>query len=104
MAAEFLILGILNQEHHQECYNGGTRVDDELPRIREIEERTRDCPHHDRPARNLLGMDFLDGSRRMNGFLKPFFFSELFLMVDRMLAAPVECQRSYLSQSSNTTR
>src|SRR5262245_61735456 len=38
------VLGVLDQKHHQECDDGGRRVDDELPGIAEAEERTRDRP------------------------------------------------------------
>jgi hypothetical protein len=41
------ILGILNEEHHEKRYNGGARVDHELPSIREIKEWARYRPHHD---------------------------------------------------------
>ena len=27
------VLGILNQEHHQECDNRGARIDDKLPSV-----------------------------------------------------------------------
>ena len=33
------ILGILNQEHHEEGDDGGSCVDDQLPRIAKAEER-----------------------------------------------------------------
>lgn len=39
------ILGILDQENHQERDDCRRRVDDQLPRIVEMKIRARDCPH-----------------------------------------------------------
>jgi hypothetical protein len=41
------VLGILDEEHHQERDNGGAGVDDQLPGIAKSEERTGGCPDHD---------------------------------------------------------
>lgn len=41
------VLGILNQEHHQERDDCRSRVDDELPRIRVVEHGTGHGPSHD---------------------------------------------------------
>jgi len=41
------VLRILNQEDHQEGYDGGARIDDKLPRVRIIEEGAADAPHED---------------------------------------------------------
>ena len=39
------VLGVLNQENHQEGDDGGRRVDDELPGIVEVKPRPRCSPH-----------------------------------------------------------
>src|SRR5262245_33999704 len=49
------VLGALNQEHHQERDDGGARVDDELPGVREAEERTRNGPDDDDRERGAKG-------------------------------------------------
>jgi hypothetical protein len=41
------VLGVLDEEHHEERHDGRSRVDHELPRVREVEERARDAPHDD---------------------------------------------------------
>ena len=41
------ILGVLNQEDHQEGDDGGAGVDDELPGVRKTESRTRHRPDDD---------------------------------------------------------
>jgi hypothetical protein len=41
------VLGVLDQEHHQERYDGRARVDDELPGIGEMKERARERPYDD---------------------------------------------------------
>src|SRR5205814_432341 len=38
------VLGVLDEEHHQEGHDRGPGVDDELPGVRETEHRTRDRP------------------------------------------------------------
>ena len=45
--ASVSILHVLDEEDHEESDDSGSRVDDELPRIREVENRTRDRPHDD---------------------------------------------------------
>src|SRR5436305_351301 len=42
-----LVLRALNEEDHQERDNGGAGVDDELPRVGEVEDRAGDDPHDD---------------------------------------------------------
>src|SRR5262245_40334677 len=39
-----LVLGALNQKDHQEGHHRGPGVDDELPRVREPEQRTGEPP------------------------------------------------------------
>ena len=34
------VLRVLDREHHEECHDGGRRVNDELPCVREIKEWT----------------------------------------------------------------
>src|SRR6478609_7232459 len=41
------VLRILDKIDHQKSHNARTRVYDQLPRIRVIEERSRHCPDHD---------------------------------------------------------
>lgn len=41
------ILGVLNQKHHQECDDGGGRVDDELPRVGKVKGWPRHNPKED---------------------------------------------------------
>jgi len=41
------VLRILDQEHHQERHDRRARVDDELPSLREAEERAGDGPNYD---------------------------------------------------------
>jgi hypothetical protein len=45
--AAIAILGILNQKYHQECDDRRTCVDDQLPRIAELEYRACDAPDYD---------------------------------------------------------
>src|SRR5215207_1015822 len=45
------ILGVLNQKHHQEGNDGGGGIDDQLPGLRETEERPGDCPSQDQSER-----------------------------------------------------
>ena len=45
------VLGILNQEDHQECDDGRSRIDDELPSIAKAEEWTGDQPKYYDPCR-----------------------------------------------------
>ena len=40
-----LVLGALNEKDHQERNDGSAGVDDKLPRIGKIKERTRDQPY-----------------------------------------------------------
>jgi hypothetical protein len=40
------VLGILNQEYHQECNDRCSRIDDELPGIAKAKERTSDQPQY----------------------------------------------------------
>src|SRR5687767_5399748 len=42
------VLGVLDDEHHQERDNGRGGVDDELPGVAEAEERSAQAPEHDR--------------------------------------------------------
>ena len=42
------ILGVLDEEHHQERDDRRSRVDDELPRLRELEDRSRKRPRQHR--------------------------------------------------------
>src|ERR1700722_11020911 len=44
------ILSVLNQEHHEERNNGRARIDDELPRIRIMKQRSAYRPDHDEEA------------------------------------------------------
>ena len=46
------VLGVLDQEHHQKGNDRRCRVDDQLPRVAEVEERPRDDPHRNRPDRH----------------------------------------------------
>src|SRR4051812_44677277 len=41
------VLRILDQKHHQKSDDGCAGIDDKLPRVRETEHRTRNCPHND---------------------------------------------------------
>ena len=41
------VLGVLNQEHHQEGYDGCTRVNDKLPRIGKMKHRPGRGPDDD---------------------------------------------------------
>jgi hypothetical protein len=41
------VLGVLDQEHHQERHDRRRRVDHELPGVAEIEQRPADQPGHD---------------------------------------------------------
>ena len=41
------VLGILNQKNHQECDDRRAGVDDQLPRVAELEYRARDTPDYD---------------------------------------------------------
>ena len=41
------VLGILNEEHHEESNDRGGGVDDELPGIGEVENGAEDGPDHD---------------------------------------------------------
>ena len=41
------VLGVLDQEHHQEGDDGRAGVDDELPGVAEAEDRPADRPQHD---------------------------------------------------------
>ena len=49
--ARVAVLGVLNQEHHQERDDGCPRVDDQLPCVREVEYRPRDRPSDNHQAR-----------------------------------------------------
>ena len=42
-----LVLASLNEEDHEKCDDGGTRIDDELPGIGVVEEGSADEPDHD---------------------------------------------------------
>jgi len=41
------VLGVLNQEHHEEGNDRGGGVDDELPRVGEMKSRASEAPHGD---------------------------------------------------------
>ena len=41
------VLRVLDQEHHQERHDRRPGVDDQLPRIRKVKERSRGQPSHD---------------------------------------------------------
>jgi len=43
-------LRILDQEYHQECYDGGSGIDHQLPRIGIAEKRAGRKPNQDRGA------------------------------------------------------
>src|SRR5580693_1058333 len=49
------ILRILNQEHHQECNDRGTGINDQLPGIGVMEDRTCESPDYNDPNRNAKG-------------------------------------------------
>src|ERR1700732_4522486 len=49
------VLGILEQEDHEERHDGGTRVDHELPAIAEMEDRAGGGPDHYDPDRDSEG-------------------------------------------------
>ena len=40
------VLGILNDEDHKKRDDAGPGVDDELPSVGEMKQRTRDCPNY----------------------------------------------------------
>src|SRR5204862_2687147 len=44
------VLCVLNQEHHQECHDRRSGIDDQLPRVAELEEWSGDCPDHNDKA------------------------------------------------------
>ena len=41
------VLSVLNQKNHQEGDNGGAGIDDQLPRVRIVESRSRHRPDDD---------------------------------------------------------
>jgi hypothetical protein len=41
------VLGVLNDEDHQKRNDGSARVDNELPRVGEVKQRTAECPCRD---------------------------------------------------------
>src|SRR4030095_15011405 len=41
------VLRVLDKKHHQECDNGRSSVDYELPRVRVLEHRTGNAPQQD---------------------------------------------------------
>lgn len=49
------VLGVLDQEHHQESDDGGAGVDDELPSIAEMENRAGDQPDEDNEGGQAKG-------------------------------------------------
>src|SRR6478609_1705332 len=49
------VLGILDQEHHQEGDDRRSRIDDELPCIRILKQRTRDRPDQNDACREHEG-------------------------------------------------
>ena len=51
MAERVLVLRALDQEHHQERDDRRAGVDDELPGVREMKDRTEDRPDDDDPER-----------------------------------------------------
>jgi hypothetical protein len=48
------VLGVLNQEYHQEGYDRGPGIDDQLPRVVKVENR----------ARNRPGQNYESGGRK----------------------------------------
>ena len=46
------VLGVLNQEHHQECHNRGARIDDKLPSIGIAEQRPCNGPNYHHAGSN----------------------------------------------------
>src|SRR3979409_1349548 len=69
------ILRILNQENHQKRNDSCSSVDDKLPCVREMEERTRDCPDHHGPegegkdpgSSGFAGSDLRNFSKQLAG-------------------------------------
>jgi len=57
------VLGILNQEYHQECNDRCSRIDDELPGIAKAKEWTGDQPKYYDPSRQSE-YDRMSGSTR----------------------------------------
>ena len=49
------VLCILDEKHHQKSNNGGSCVDDQLPGVRVVKQRTSDRPDHDCKARDGKG-------------------------------------------------
>ena len=45
--ARVTALCTLDEEHHQECHDGSSGIDDQLPRIGPAKERSRNCPDED---------------------------------------------------------
>ena len=41
------VLGVLNQEHHQECDDGRARINNQLPGIRKMKRRSGHAPNYD---------------------------------------------------------
>ena len=41
------VLGVLNQEHHQECDDGRAGIDDELPSVRKMKRWSGHGPNYD---------------------------------------------------------
>src|SRR5262245_12348889 len=50
-----LVLGALNEEHHQERHDGRSGVDDELPGIGVLEDGPGDSPYEDSAECNRKG-------------------------------------------------
>src|SRR5262245_44216151 len=41
------VLSVLNDKNHQKCHDSGSSIDNELPRIRVVEDRTCETPTDD---------------------------------------------------------
>ena len=60
------VLSILNQEHHQECDDGGAGIDDQLPRVGKMKGRTGQGPDHDDENRSAKCPGAAEDDRRMS--------------------------------------
>lgn len=70
------VLRVLNQEHHQECHDGRGGIDDQLPRVAEVENRARDEPYEDEYRRkNKCGRPSGPTGAGAGKLLKTDFFS-----------------------------
>src|SRR5262245_11836912 len=61
------VLRSLDQKHHQESNDRRARVDDELPRIRKMKERSGDGPNNNGPEREQKSVRGAGGSRGLIG-------------------------------------